>query len=458
MIFAAAMLACGIALVVWTVLGDHGMRWGVIGSVLVGFAAVEAYVALLDDEQRRPVRGMLYLLTPLLSGGIFAAVVTQERPDPVAAPILAHDSSAVGIYGKTALTWGFDGLHRTTDGRGHTIGKQDDPDTFFHEPVVATEEVVIDVRGDDVRAYDPVSGERIWARSIPHVTAFRAFSDVLVYDGDGKTGALDISTGRDLWRRNGDATLGRGGLALTGTDSAWDLNGTASLVGLIEQDRYVGVRVNLHRLDVVEVATGKTVRSQPMGGFVSPYAIAGESLYLVRDGKGLAVGLDTDAPARPIVVKPGQEVGIEDVPGFLFESKYPGLLGAMPDGWASPDDVSPRVDRDKHGSPAFPVTSGDAQGVWFTTTPEVVRLEDSFDTLIAYGYDRGTYVQLVSDHDAVGRSYTRLDVVRDGAVTSRTMPSDNDKLGKDDGDEALSVRDGLVCVSYACRSVDDLLG
>ena len=93
-IAAGVMLVGGAALIVWTVLGDHGLGRGVIGSVLVGFAVVEAYVSTLDDEQHRPVRGLLYVLTPLLSGGIFAAAVVQERPGPVSAPVLAHDSSA----------------------------------------------------------------------------------------------------------------------------------------------------------------------------------------------------------------------------------------------------------------------------------------------------------------------------------------------------------------------------
>ncbi|MEU0264966.1 hypothetical protein [Nocardioides sp. NPDC006303] len=56
---AAVMLFVGVAIVVWTLVGDLGMRWGVIGSVLIGFTAVEAYLMLLDDEQRSPIRARL---------------------------------------------------------------------------------------------------------------------------------------------------------------------------------------------------------------------------------------------------------------------------------------------------------------------------------------------------------------------------------------------------------------
>lgn len=451
-ITAAVMLTAGVTLILWTVLGDHGMRWGVIGSVLVGFAGVEAYVSLLDDEQRRPIRGRLYVLTPLLSGGIFAAAVIQEKPHPIPGTIVARDSSAIGLYDNAALTWSWDGLTRTEGGRTSTIGEEG---AFFDPPAVATHEVVIDASGPDVRAFDPATGVELWARKVEHFDAFRLFGDLLVYDGDGFTAALEVATGQDHWRVRGDPTLAHGGLYLTGGEAWWDLNAFSGLNGLIEQDHYVGVidGYRFSEIQVVEVDTGKVVRTDPLTSFQDPYALAGEFLYTDDGRSATAIPLRRESPARTVSMRPHDNSQDRDEPTRLFESKYPGFVGAVPDGWVFPDDAAPWVERGTHSSPAFPVNRGDTPGVWFAPKPEVVRIEDGYDELLAHSYDGDTYAQLVTDHDAVGDSFNRLDLVRAGEVTSFTASEH-----VDDSDEAVSLRGGLVCVAYACWSVDDLLG
>lgn len=448
-IVAAVMLAVGVALVLWAVVGDHGIRWGVIGSVLIGFAAVEAYVATLDEQQRAPIRVRLYLLTPLLTGGIFAAAVVQERPDPVPGDIAARGGSAVGFYGGGALTWSWDGLIRTTDGEARAVGGDD---SFFDPPVLATEDVVIDGRGEIVRAFDPVTGAERWSRRIPHIDVFRRYDDLLVYDSNGHTAALEISTGKDRWRRPGGPSLANGGLIVTGTDSWWDFNFTSGMPGLIEQDRFVGIRdrTTYRRLTIVEVATGEVVRTEPVAFQADPFALAGDFLYTADADGAQAIPLVSDGPPRAVVMRPHDNSDDPQQPDRLFESRYPGFLGAMPDGWRFPPDTNLTIDRNVTGFPAFPVVaaSGD-QAVWFTGSSRVVRVEDAYDKLLAYASDTGVYLQLVTDRDAVGTQVHRLDVVRGRTVTSYAVDL------APDADPALSVRDGLACVVGECRRLTE---
>ncbi|MBB3091627.1 PQQ-binding-like beta-propeller repeat protein [Nocardioides albus] len=450
-IVAAVMLAVGAALVLWTVVGDHGIRWGVFGSVLIGFAAVEAYVATLDEQQRAPIRGWLYLLTPLLSGGIFAAALVQERPDPVPGDIAARGGSAVGFYGGGALTWSWDGLIRTTDSDARTLGGDG---SFFDPPVLATEEVVIDGRGEIVRAFDPVTGAERWSRRISHLDAFRRYDDLLVYDSNGHTAALEIATGEDRWRRPGGPSLANGGLIVTGTDSWWDFNFTSGTPGLIEQDRYVGIRdqTTYRRLAIVEVATGKVVRTESIAFQADPFALAGDFLYTAdadADADGArATSLVADGPSRAVVMHPHDNSDDPQEPDRLFESRYPGFLGAMPDGWRFPPKTDVTIDRNVTGFPVFPVVSASGdQAAWFTGSSRVVGIEDAYDELLAYAYDTGIYLQLVADHDAVGTRVHRLDVVRGRTVTSYMVDLEPD------AEPTLSVRDGLACVVGECRRV-----
>lgn len=452
-VFAAVLFLVGVAVVVWTLVGDLGMRWGVIGSVLIGFTAVEAYVTLLDDEQRGPIRARLYLLTPMLSGGIFAAAVIQERPDPVPGAVLAEGGSAIGSYDGGALTWGMlDGLVRTTNGHTGSLGNDDD--SFFDPPVLATEDVVIDSRGHVVTAYDPVTGEERWSRRIPYFDVFRRYGDLLVYEGDGSTAALEITTGEDRWRRVGGPTLANGGVIVTGTDSWWDLNFTSGMHGLIDQVRYVGIRdtESYRSLTIVAVDSGKVVRTVPFAFQRDPFAVAGDFLY-TADSKGArAIPLAGDGPPRPVAMRPHDNSDDFEEPDRLFESKYPGFIGAMPDGWQFPEMPDITIDRSAAGRPAFPVVSTSASGeqaVWFAGSSRVVGIEDAYEEILAYAYDDGTYVQLVEDHDAVGIRVRRLDVVHRRTVATFTVTADAD------AEPTLSLHNGLACVAGECRQLPD---
>ncbi|WP_170225048.1 PQQ-binding-like beta-propeller repeat protein [Nocardioides albertanoniae] len=450
-ITAAAMFIVGVALVVWTLIGDLGMRWGVIGSVLLGFTAVEVYLMLLDDEQRRPVRTRLYLLTPLISGGIFAAAVIQERPDPVPGAVLAEGGSAIGSYDGGALTWGMlDGLARTANGHTRPVG--DDDDSFFDPPVLATENVVIDSRRYVVTSYDPVSGKERWSRRIPYFDVFRRYGDLLVYEGDGYTAALEITSGEDRWRRVGGPTLGNGGLIVTGTDRWWDLNFTSGMHGLIDQVRYVGIRdtKSYRHLAVVDVTSGKVVRTEPFAFQRDPFAIAGDFLYTADSDGARAISLVGDGPPRPVAMRPHDNSADVEEPDRLFESKYPGFIGAMPDAWQFPEKPDITIDRNATGRPAFPVVSASGeQAVWFAGSPRVVRIEDAYEEILAYAYDDGTYLQLVTDRDAVGTRVHRLDVVRGRTVASYAVAVDTE------AEPTLSLRNGLACVGGECRRLTE---
>ncbi|MER7557672.1 hypothetical protein ABTZ46_12055 [Nocardioides sp. NPDC126508] len=448
-ITAAIMFVVGVVLVVWTLIGDLGMRWGVIGSVLLGFTAVEVYLTRLDEEQRSPIRARLYLLTPMVSGGIFAASVIQERPDPMPGAVLAEGGSAIGSYDGGALTWGMlDGLVRTANGHAGSLGN--DHDSFFDPPVLATENVVIDSRRYVVTAYDPVSGEERWSRRIPYFDAFRRYGDLLVYEGDGYTAALEISSGEDRWRRIGGPTLGNGGLIVTGTDRWWDLNFTSGMHGLIDQGRYIGIRdtKSYRRLTLVDVTSGKVVRTEPFAFQRDPFAIAGDFFYTADSDGARAISLVSDGPARPVTMRPHDNSDDFEEPDRLFESKYPGFLGAMPATWQFPRKPDIAIDRNATGQPAFPVVSASGErAVWFAGSSRVVRIEDAYEEVLAYAYDGGTYLQLVADRDAVGTRVHRLDVVRGHTVASYTVA-----VGKE-AEPTLSVRNGLACVAGECRQL-----
>lgn len=450
-IFAAVMFLVGIAVVVSTLVGDLGMRWGVIGSVLIGFAAVEVYVTLLDDEQRGPIRARLYLLTPFLSGGIFAAAVIQERPDPVPGAVIAEGGSAIGSYDGGALTWGMlDGLVRTANGHTGSLGNDDD--SFFDPPVLATEDVVIDIRGHVVTAYDPATGEKRWSRRIPYIDVFRRYGDLLVYEGDGFTAALEITSGKDRWRRPGEPTLANGGLIVTGTEWWWDLNFTSGMHGLIDQDRYVGIRdtKSYRSLTIVAVDSGTVVRTVPFAFQKDPFAIAGDFLYTADSDGARAVSLVSDGPPRPVAMRPHDNSDDFEEPDRLFESKYPGFIGAMPDGWRFPRKSDVAIDRNATGRPAFPVVSASGeQAVWFTGSSRVVRIEDAYEEILAYAYDDGTYLQLVADRDAVGTRVRRLDVVHGRTAATFTVSSDTE------AEPTLSLHNDLACVAGVCRRLAD---
>jgi len=345
-ITAAVMLVVGVALVVWTLVDDLGMRWGVIGSVLIGFTAVETYVTLLDHEQRGPIRAWLYLLTPMLSGGIFAAAVIQERPDPVPGAVLAE------------------------------------------------------------------GGEERWSRRIPYVDVFRRFGDLLVYESDGYTAALEITSGKD---------------------------------------RYLGIRdeESYRRLTIVAVRSGEVVRTEPFAFQRDPFAVAGDFLYTADSDGARAISLVDDGPPRPVVMRPHDNSDDFEEPDRLFESRYPGFIGAMPGAWRFPGKSGVTVDRNATGVPAFPVVSASGeQGVWFAGSSRVVSIENAYEEILAHAYDDGTYLQLVADRDAVGTRVHRLDVVRGHTVTSYTV------LVEKDAEPTLSLRNGLACVVGECRRLE----
>lgn len=448
---AAVMLFVGVAIFVWTLVGDLGMRWGVIGSVLIGFTAVEAYLTLLDHEQRGPLRARLYLLTPMLSGGIFAAAVIQERPDPVPGTVLTEGGSAIGSFDGGALTWSMlDGLILTANGHTRALGNEND--SFFDPPVLATQDVVIGSRGHVVSAYDPVTGEKRWSRRIPYADVFRRYGDVLVYESDGYTAALEITSGKDRWRRLGEPTLANGGLIVTGTEWWWDLNFTSGMHGLIVQDRYVGIRdvESYRRLTIVAVGSGKVVRTVPFAFQRDPFAIAGDFLYTADSDGARAISLTSDGPPRPVAMRPHDNSDDFEEPDRLFESKYPGFIGAIPDGWQFPGKLDITIDRSATGRAAFPVLSASGeQAVWFAESSRVVRIEDAYEEILAYAYDDDTYLQLVTDRDAVGTRVHRLDMVHGRKVTNYTV------IAEKEAEPTLSLRNGLACVAGECRRLAD---
>lgn len=454
------LVIVGTALMAWAVVLDHGMGWGVFGAIVVGWAATTTVVILFHDENREVtgLKTVLFLLSPVLCGGLFAAGVKIEQPDPIPGEIVAHDGSAVGFYGREAVTWSWEGLAVTSDnGDPREVGEKG---IFFDPPIAASEKVLVGARGKRVIGYAPKTGRAIWTREIEQFEAFQQFGDLLVYRGSKTTAALSLATGKDAWRAPGSPTLATGGLAITGTSSWWDLyrhGGQAgkiapgAYIGLVDDGAYLSEDRSDDRLEIIEVATGRVVRQVDDVTFNQTYAITDEFLYLERDGRAEATPLVGSSVAREVRLRPHQDSDDLYDPDHLFESKYPGFLGAMPDGWTFPDEAEATIVDDRHGWPVFPVSDASGRaGVWFTGSTRVTRIDDSFDKLLGSTYDRGTYVQLVTDRDAVGRRTHRLDVVRGSTVQAYLVPSD-------DGGEGISLRDGLMCLGYDCRRIDDLL-